>query len=61
LGINNIYYDLRHTLRFVKTVSKPKTAAYLQAPKAQTIGQTGFTGVLEGKLHFLVIFGFSTA
>ena len=40
----------------MKVPSKFKKASYLQAPKTQTIGQRGFTGVLEGKLHFLVVF-----
>ena len=40
----------------MKVPSKIKKPAYLQAPKAHTIGQRGFIGVLEGKLHFLVIF-----
>ena len=35
---------------------KTKRTAHLQAPDAQAISKMGFAGVLEGKLHFLIIF-----
>ena len=48
-----ITYD---TLPFVKAPSKIKKAPSLHAVQAQMQGNIGFTGVLESKLHFLVIF-----